>query len=212
MDYKKIYYKLIESRKLLERKRNKLFYYEKHHIVPTSIGGNNDFSNLVLLTAKEHFIAHLLLTKFTSGKERSKMIYALWRLTNGKSSVRKPSYSSRQYEVARTLYIDSITNRKQSPETIEKRVSKFRGRKHSPASLKKMSESKKGKVSKLKGKTYAEIYGDKLEETKKNREGKLKGKTYEEIFGLEKAKEMREKCRLRENKGLKKKNERKKLS
>jgi hypothetical protein len=38
-------------------------YCEKHHIVPRSIGGSNVASNLVNLTAREHFIAHMLLPR-----------------------------------------------------------------------------------------------------------------------------------------------------
>lgn len=38
------------------------YYTEKHHIVPRSLGGNNSASNLVKLTAKEHFVCHRLLT------------------------------------------------------------------------------------------------------------------------------------------------------
>ena len=36
-------------------------YYERHHIVPRCLGGNNDESNLIDLYAREHFIAHKLL-------------------------------------------------------------------------------------------------------------------------------------------------------
>ena len=38
-----------------------------HHIIPKSLGGSNDKSNLVLLTPEEHF-AHYYLWKFTSDK------------------------------------------------------------------------------------------------------------------------------------------------
>lgn len=38
-------------------------YFETHHKVPKSIGGTNDRNNLVNLTAREHYIAHLLLVK-----------------------------------------------------------------------------------------------------------------------------------------------------
>ena len=41
-------------------------YFEKHHIIPRSLGGSNEVSNLVKLTAKEHFICHMLLPKMTS--------------------------------------------------------------------------------------------------------------------------------------------------
>lgn len=59
MDYKKIY------RSLIERAQNRCLtsYCESHHIVPRCMGGNNDKLNLVDLTAREHFIAHLLLSK-----------------------------------------------------------------------------------------------------------------------------------------------------
>ena len=38
-------------------------YTELHHIVPKCMGGDNSSSNLVSLSAEEHYIAHLLLTK-----------------------------------------------------------------------------------------------------------------------------------------------------
>ena len=37
--------------------------YERHHILPRSMGGSNDSSNIVTLTLREHFIAHWLLWK-----------------------------------------------------------------------------------------------------------------------------------------------------
>lgn len=36
-------------------------YTERHHITPRCMGGNDDPSNLVALTAREHYVAHLLL-------------------------------------------------------------------------------------------------------------------------------------------------------
>lgn len=38
-------------------------YIEEHHILPRSLGGGDSKDNLVKLTAREHFICHLLLTK-----------------------------------------------------------------------------------------------------------------------------------------------------
>jgi len=52
-------------------------YKERHHIMPTSMGGTNQKSNLAWLTGEEHFVCHWLLTKMTTGADRSKMIYAL---------------------------------------------------------------------------------------------------------------------------------------
>ena len=42
-------------------------YVEKHHILPRALGGTDDSSNLVVLTAREHFIAHVLLGKIYGG-------------------------------------------------------------------------------------------------------------------------------------------------
>jgi 5-methylcytosine-specific restriction endonuclease McrA len=55
-------------------------YTERHHIIPRSLGGNNEKTNIVRLTGREHFICHWLLTKMTQGKFKSKMRYALRRM------------------------------------------------------------------------------------------------------------------------------------
>ena len=38
-------------------------YTENHHVIPKCLGGSNDNSNLVRLTAREHFIVHKLLVE-----------------------------------------------------------------------------------------------------------------------------------------------------
>jgi hypothetical protein len=50
---------------------------ERHHIIPKSLGGSNNISNLTCLTTREHFICHWLLIKMTEGESRAKMLYAL---------------------------------------------------------------------------------------------------------------------------------------
>jgi hypothetical protein len=57
-------------------------YSEKHHIVPKSLGGNNSKLNLVKLTAKEHYICHLLLPKMTEHAAKRSMCHALWKIVN----------------------------------------------------------------------------------------------------------------------------------
>lgn len=61
MDYKKIYDDLCNSRK--HRLLEKEIGYEIHHILPRSMGGTDEDENLVKLTYREHFIAHLLLSR-----------------------------------------------------------------------------------------------------------------------------------------------------
>jgi hypothetical protein len=50
---------------LIEKARNRVLdcYVERHHIVPKCLGGNNSKDNIVRLTGREHFVAHLLLIK-----------------------------------------------------------------------------------------------------------------------------------------------------
>lgn len=73
-------------------------YYELHHILPKSMGGTDEKSNLVLLTAKEHVVCHHLLTKMTTGQDKSKMLYAYWSLINGWGDHRKKHrITPRQY-------------------------------------------------------------------------------------------------------------------
>lgn len=59
MNYSTIYFSLIN------RAKSRLLtgYGENHHIIPKCLGGDDSPNNLVKLTAREHFIAHLLLVK-----------------------------------------------------------------------------------------------------------------------------------------------------
>lgn len=90
--------KALNEQKLGLRKKKNGAYYEKHHILPKSIfplWKDRPF-NQVLLTAREHYFCHQLLTKIYPTKE---MVFALWRLSHsGKHKV-----SSREYERLRVL-------------------------------------------------------------------------------------------------------------
>ena len=61
MNYSKIYYNIINYR--LQHPLNEEQYGEKHHIQPKSLGGTDDKTNIVKLTAREHFICHALLAE-----------------------------------------------------------------------------------------------------------------------------------------------------
>lgn len=86
-------------------------YTEKHHIIPSSLGGTNDADNLVKLTAREHFICHLLLTKMTTGNDKYKMNFALHMLSNA-NNIGEGRYTpcSRLYEYARKCFKASLDN------------------------------------------------------------------------------------------------------
>lgn len=85
MNYQKIYDKIINNAK--DRKLE--CYTEKHHIIPKCLGGSNDKSNLVRLTAKEHFIVHWLLVKINP--DEKKLVYALNCFLMNNKGLRKGS-------------------------------------------------------------------------------------------------------------------------
>ena len=59
MNYIRVYWSIIHN-----RLHNKVDgYVEHHHIIPRSEGGSDNKSNIVALTAREHYICHLLLAK-----------------------------------------------------------------------------------------------------------------------------------------------------
>lgn len=77
------YWRLIER----DRSRRMLSGFQKHHVIPSSLGGNNEKTNLVRLTPREHYICHLLLVLMTQGRDRSKMIFAFFRFNPKNSGV-----------------------------------------------------------------------------------------------------------------------------
>jgi hypothetical protein len=104
MDYLKHYTLLIERAK--QRTSQPGVYYEKHHIVPACLKGSSELSNLVKLTAKEHFFAHLLLTRIHP--EESKIQVAFWFMCNqrGRGNQKNRTLpSARQYAAAKEAFI-----------------------------------------------------------------------------------------------------------
>lgn len=97
VNYKRIYDQLIEH-----RQKNVLTtgYIERHHIVPSSLGGTDESSNIVALTGREHYIAHLLLARFN---RCSQTVYALWimQMKSSKNCDRPCIKSGRMYEWTR---------------------------------------------------------------------------------------------------------------
>ena len=79
-----------------------LNYTEKHHIIPKSLSGSDDKVNLDVLTAREHFICHLLLPKMTTGTHRRSMWHALWKIIN-QQTIHQHRYkvTSRMYSIIR---------------------------------------------------------------------------------------------------------------
>lgn len=132
--YRTWYFSIIDSAKSQQQNRNKKTgYFERHHIYPKSLYPDlaTEENNLLLLTAKEHFICHLLLCKFTQGKAKSKMINALIRMQYSHSDNQK-RYTSNSYDTIRSLI-------------AEKNSFEFKGKPKSEEHKKAISEGSKGK-------------------------------------------------------------------
>lgn len=82
MNYKENYNVLINYAKNKNREIGDGNCYEIHHIIPRSLGGKDTKDNLVLLTLREHYLAHFLLWKFSEGENKSKMAYAFYFMSN----------------------------------------------------------------------------------------------------------------------------------
>lgn len=164
--------------------------FENHHVVPKSLGGLDEKSNLVRLSYREHFICHLLLPKFVS-VGRTKMVNALWRMLHPKAN--KYKITSHTYSTAKIDFINSkrgVARSKKTRENISKsRKGKcvgtdnpFYGKTHSQDTIKKMSDAKKGKKtgpctqerkdsisSAKKGKSLSETHRHALSQAKQGR-------------------------------------------
>lgn len=101
------------------RVKNKNIYYEKHHIIPKCMNGDNSNDNITLLTAREHYVAHRLLCRVyhtASISIRAKLSSAFNRMCC--RNKHKRFLTSRQYETARKIY--SINHPMRDPKVREK--------------------------------------------------------------------------------------------
>jgi hypothetical protein len=148
------------------KNRTLICYKEVHHILPKSLGGSNDKSNLVELTAREHYIVHMLLCKFTTGKEKHKMLYSYHAMKYIKSKDRDYKINSRIAQKLRSqLRHSKKTKLKMSNAQIgnNKAVGNRNnlGRKFSKETKLKMSKARIGNKNAL-GLRHSEEFKEKI--------------------------------------------------
>lgn len=157
--------------------------FERHHVVPRSLGGTNESSNLTKLTYREHFLAHWLLAKFTEDDALRKMRYALHMMSNiGPEHER--AVAGWQFEVARRANVLARMGSTLSEEHRAKIGAAHRGTVRGPmsdATRAKLSEAKAGqthtadaraKISKaMSGRKLSDETKAKLSELRRRRTG-----------------------------------------
>ena len=202
MDYFRIYDQLIAKARScqeirISQKQSKISYFEGHHIIPRSMGGEGNTSmwyskrfnyrndNIVGLTPKEHFICHKLLCEMYPGNKKLK--YALWRMSNIKNTKRDLFFtiSASEYNRLRNEIVRISNEYTHSEITLDKMSKCKKGKTYEEifgveeAIIMKQRRSEEGK-----NKTYVHVHSDETRNLiSKNTMGRNKGKTYEEIFG-----------------------------
>jgi hypothetical protein len=165
--YSKIYFSIIRN----AQDRVTVGYIERHHIIPRCLGGLDDSSNIVALTAREHFICHLLLIKMVDGSLKHKMVFAAWQQSRP-SKHKSFKITGRTYEMLRRQLSESMTGRKRPQFSEEWRANMSKraqgeknnmfNKRHTIDSLKKMSDNRKdkcvGKDNPFFGKTHSDEF------------------------------------------------------
>jgi hypothetical protein len=150
------YYNIIDSAQARNLPR-KTAGTEIHHIMPKCMGGERG-NNLVVLTTREHFICHWLLTKMVSATKHKWQMWnafgcMLWMVSD---KHKRYKVSSHLYAQLKIGYSNSKRERmigdknprwgtKHTPETKAKMSRSHAGRVKSPEECKKLSDAHKGK-------------------------------------------------------------------
>lgn len=137
MDYEKIYKSFIKDRK------NKSVdgYSEKHHIIPRSFGGSDDSSNIVKLTARDHYFAHCCLAKIHGGE--------MWSALHLMAHTQKACHGAKTFLMGRMFELSRVKSamvRSENMKTAWKSGSFKRNRIYGPSSeAQKLAASKASK-------------------------------------------------------------------
>ena len=175
----------MQTRLLLKEDRIKLKkqgeYFEAHHIVPKSMGGNGKdkeyrHPNLVLLTGREHYIAHALLWLLYRTREMAlafKLMCTVKKNNKGSYIVSSRLYEQLKKDISRlgmtyeqrekmmqsyfrTIsspgYVNKNRGRKRPLEAIEKTRQANLGKKRSPEHKEKIRRGNLDKVLSLESK------------------------------------------------------------
>jgi len=118
------YHNIILRSKCKQRNKGNGIYFENHHIIAKCQGGSNDKNNLVLLTAKEHFICHRLLTKIFP--YNIKLKYAVWGMCTRNSDKGNHKMNSHSYQIARHDFSESLKMLWKDPEFRENQSIKLK--------------------------------------------------------------------------------------
>jgi hypothetical protein len=210
MNYLKVYCNLIRK---AENRTPPEGYTEKHHTFPVSIFGKN--KRVVVLTAREHYIAHALLEKICIKRYKAnhwktqKMIHAFWMMNTRKN--KRDYYNSLLYESSK-IHQKEIVSKKmkgnknslgvvKTKECIDKLIERNTGRKCKEETRNKISATLKGRKKEppsddakikmsmsKKGKKFSEEHKNNLKKAWKKRKLKMTEEERKNTFSTTKGK------------------------
>jgi 5-methylcytosine-specific restriction endonuclease McrA len=166
---------------IIERARTRELtgYKENHHIIPRSLGGDNSKENVVPLTAREHYIAHLLLPYIVNDPAHKRKMWGALRCMTIMHYKTHDRYagSARFYAKAKENIDFGAGNRGrvQSPEERKKRATSLTGKVCSEETKRKIGKANSkntGRTPWNKGKKM----GPMSEEAKLKKSAALKGR------------------------------------
>ena len=151
MNYEKLYNEIIENAIQLDRKKNQGIYLEEHHILPRCKEGTNDKNNLVMLTAREHFLCHKLLHKMFPTDSK---LYFAYRAMAAFDTTGNRGISAREFEYTKKLFSKFISEINTGRVFTEEHLQKLRDNNPNRGGLD--DEHKKAISESLMGRTLTE--------------------------------------------------------
>lgn len=122
--------------------------YERHHIIPRSLGGTDDPDNIVRLTAREHILAHWALTKMVTGPDRYKMERAFAMMMADPLNCGKRKLSVTQAVRCRESNRISTLEQWKDPEFVDMQRNKAKAQWQDPEFAARMRENGRTQMKK----------------------------------------------------------------
>lgn len=117
--------------------------YERHHILPRSLGGTDDKENITFITAREHFVCHWLLIKIYPVGE------AHWKMLNALRMMRAENPNQKRYTTKITSRVYAKLKEEYAVLQSEKNKgvgNGMYGKNHTEEAKRRISEANTGRI------------------------------------------------------------------